>query len=446
MQTSGLILDVYDDVNGDVLRTMFPDRGSIPGFVKQASSLDPDTRSRLPDDVFALVLINDGEKLRKYACVDEGNTALSVTYFVKNAHKLPVEARVRTAENLKVACGWYGLDVPEELEKEASLLQGMAQRIAKKPVQSAMTAMTAVPLYKGTKQSIRTGVNQAVGTQHAINASRYGKFASAKEAELAGTTDMPHSVDTKQKPLPAKTTIKKTAHMNPYVHVTAKEASAPQYTTRQGKYALWGEYPINDYKQVKTAASYFEEYGHMFQPEERREYCVNLVKQASAFGVPMPDSVRKYGSDGYAPLAEREMALDTRRLKVAHDRSALDILDKIASASTTVPPGDYLALLSEFDRSEGLHTKYDRGGVMDPYFSTYGFEKSASEESFRDEPGGRLVTGEGLRALCSDREWLKGTFGDDFVSEYFSDPVGIYKSMPVEQKQLLADRAAKLAG
>ena len=34
MQTSGLILDVYDDYRGDTIRSLFPSRSEIPGLVK----------------------------------------------------------------------------------------------------------------------------------------------------------------------------------------------------------------------------------------------------------------------------------------------------------------------------------------------------------------------------------------------------------------------------
>src|ERR1700677_2093148 len=119
MQTSGLVLDVYDDFNGETLRTIYPSPVDIPDSVKTASSVRGVARDQLPDDVFALVLVNNGERLRKYACVDPGNTALSVEYFLKHAHKLPVEAQKVAAANLVTACGWYDMATPELLEKVA---------------------------------------------------------------------------------------------------------------------------------------------------------------------------------------------------------------------------------------------------------------------------------------------------------------------------------------
>lgn len=116
---SGLVIDFGDDETGDVLRSVYPDKADVPDLVKNASPVSSEQREGLPDDVFALVL-HDGETImRKFACIDEGNTALSVLYFIKNAHKLPEEAQKTAAANLCTACGWYDFAVPEELEKIA---------------------------------------------------------------------------------------------------------------------------------------------------------------------------------------------------------------------------------------------------------------------------------------------------------------------------------------
>lgn len=115
MQTSGLILDIYDDFRGETLRSVFPRQSDMPESVKTAQVLSSEDRNLLPDDAFALVMVNEGDKLRKFACIDEGNTQLSVMYFVKNAHKLPVIAQKTAAENLMKACGWYGLEIPTKL-------------------------------------------------------------------------------------------------------------------------------------------------------------------------------------------------------------------------------------------------------------------------------------------------------------------------------------------
>ena len=116
---SGLVLDHYDDYDGSQFRSWYPTEGEVPDFIKQAQRLTPEDHGKLPDDAFALVMVDGGTTLRKYACIDEGNIVMSVDYFLKNGHKVTVEAQKVAAANLVTACGWYGLDPPEELQKIA---------------------------------------------------------------------------------------------------------------------------------------------------------------------------------------------------------------------------------------------------------------------------------------------------------------------------------------
>lgn len=445
MRTSGVVLDVYDDVGGQVLRSMFSSKDEVPGFVKQAHALTPDELSKLPDDAFALVLLNGEEKLKKFACIDEGNTALSVLYFLKHAHKLPVEARATAAENLKVACGWYGLDVPEELEKEAGLGSMALRAAAANPVGTAMTAMTAPSLVRGTHQNIQRNLAAVrAGEAEGGVAGGLEAMAGHKHAEITGTTSMPLSAPPPTEPgAVAKTTVRKTAHLRSVVDVTDKEAMSQVTEKKASRYALEGRYPLDSYEQVKEASAYFGEYGKMLEPAERHAYCVNLVKRASELDIRLPDNVRAYGSEKYASALELEVAIDARRALVS-DEDQRELLSKIAESAGSVPPEDYVVLLTEFDKVSGLNVYYD-GDVPDPYASTYGFEKDAEDDkaNFTDVIGNYYVTGADLQRLKSNIPGLHHTFGKDFTEEFLKDPVGIYKSLPVDQKKLLIRMATE---
>jgi len=152
---SGIVLDVFDDPEGEVLRSIFPTSDDLPEIVKTAQEVD---LSGLPDDVFALILHNDDLSIRKYACVDAGNTALSVEYFMKLGHKLPVEAQKTAAQNLLTACGWYGIEVPEELTKVAVGLNTL------------MSAAMVPSIAKGTKEQISQNLATSKGYGGNINA------------------------------------------------------------------------------------------------------------------------------------------------------------------------------------------------------------------------------------------------------------------------------------
>lgn len=162
---SGLVLDIYDDPRGEVLKTVFPSFEDVPDLVKTAQPVTSDLRDRLPDDAFALILEQNGTELRKFATIDAGNTALSVEYFLKTAHKLPVEAQKVAAHNLCVACGWFGIEPPEELQKVAGIGDQLA-RAAK------------VGLIKG-KAGLRKGTASLTSSAQRAGATAVGSIHSA---------------------------------------------------------------------------------------------------------------------------------------------------------------------------------------------------------------------------------------------------------------------------
>ena len=108
---SGYVFDHHDDVEGRIVRSAFSSYTEIPDFVKTAARLSESDVEALPDDQFALVLLDGGFKMKKYATVDAGNTALSVLYLIKQAHLLPKEALKLAATNLISACQVHDLEI-----------------------------------------------------------------------------------------------------------------------------------------------------------------------------------------------------------------------------------------------------------------------------------------------------------------------------------------------
>lgn len=154
MFRTGQIIDLYDDVSYSTFRSIFPTAGDIPYSVKTAEALTPHRRDELPDDLYALVLRKEGSALRKYACVDRGNTELNIYYFLKHGHALPPAVREKVAHNLNVASSWYRIE-PEQLEKVAVL--GMMGRIAgaaiKNPVGMGMKGLGVMGTISQVKQT-----------------------------------------------------------------------------------------------------------------------------------------------------------------------------------------------------------------------------------------------------------------------------------------------------
>lgn len=165
-KVSGLVIDISDDYNGAVLRSIFPTRESVPDLIKQADGgyLHMEKRAALPDDLFALVLHNGEETLRKFACVDAGHTALSVEYFMKTAHKLPENAQKVAAANLCEACSWYDIEPPEDLKKIAL---GLAR--------AAHLALVGPEAVKTTQRGLQRNLPIARASGSRVNPNILGK-------------------------------------------------------------------------------------------------------------------------------------------------------------------------------------------------------------------------------------------------------------------------------
>lgn len=473
MHLSGLVLDFYDDQSAAVLKSIYPTRDDVPSLVKTAHVLTSEEQHLLPDDVFALVLTqDDGASLRKYACIDAGNTVLAVEYFLQNQDKLPVEAQKVAAANLSEACRWYDLHPPVELVKVAlPSIEDGAKALG--PV------MGAVGKIAGPASSVMNVVNTAkdVGARVGRVAASGGRITTSsfgKEAEVVGTALQPGQENTTV-PGTAKAVIKKTAatghlvqgkekhpqgevpehleqggwvqgrqavphqhkQLTPHVNVQGAEPPSPTKLKVSQVTALDGRYPLDSYEQVKTASAYFDEYGMRFSPEDRREFCGNMVKRANDMRISVSDLARKYASASYAPTAEIEFALAARRS--LYPEEGVELLNKLSAVRATVEPEVFALALVEMDKIAGVHHFYDRD-LLDPYLSTFGFEKCATySESIGNDYVNEFML---QQTAVSSYALIKERFGEDLADEFKKDPVGIFKSLPMEQKKIIMRLAA----
>jgi len=112
---AGVTLDWYDD-KGATLKTKFPAASALPDIIKEA---DVRPMEKLANEDFALVAIDSGHVMRKFACHDPGTTAMSVIYFMEHGDKLPEGAQKMAAANLVDACKQFELKPPAVMEKMA---------------------------------------------------------------------------------------------------------------------------------------------------------------------------------------------------------------------------------------------------------------------------------------------------------------------------------------
>lgn len=397
-------LDFYDDPSGSVLKGRLPSIDDVPDFIKTAERLSEETRNALPDDVFALVALDGGRKMRKYACVDKGNTALSVIYFLENKDQLPVEAQKTAAVNLITACGWHGIQPPLELEKTA--LVGAAM--------GALTLAQGVGRghkdYQRRKQLMAQGVPASQAFQE-------------KASELVGSQVMPYGRE-------------KLSSLRPHVDVTGKQPP-PQFEQETGeRFALVKEgerrYPIDTATQVQRACTYFSKYASRFSPVDRHVYCSNVRRRADELGLKIPETIAKYGSATMA--ADAGVQIYRRQRMFREGTSEHSLLQEMREKCASIRPEVMAVALEKFDQQHNLDRLWDNG-LDDPYLSIFGVEKVA-EYSFVD--GNDTVTEERLK-LCAKRckKQVEDLFDDDMAEEFAKDPVQIFDSLPLDSKRII---------
>jgi hypothetical protein len=403
MQT-GSIIDFYDDPQGLVLKTKLGAE-HVPDFIKTAEFLDESQRGSLPDDVYALVMIDQGEKFRKYACVDKGNAALSVIYFLENRDRLPEEAQKVAAANLLTACKWHGLQPPAPLMKVAGLLG------------AAMNA-------SWMKSAVSEG------------SKRHNKLMRGipKVGDLTGSNVMPLSSDTE-----------KTASvgdipdvMQPHVDVTGKSAPPRIEKIAHQRFALvkegQGRFPIDTYGDVLEADRWFNDHGETLHPEDRRELCTKLAARADEIGCKVTDYVKKYAGVGYAPDGEVRVAVSTRMQYFQDDSPERDMLTGLMDKYAHVPPDVFCEAVRQFDEATGLDHHWD-DGVYDPWYTTYGFEKVA-EWSFSTH-GDRINEEQLNQVVKASYPLLAEKFGTDMADSLKKSPVSIFDSLPLDVKRII---------
>jgi len=478
---TGSIVDFYDDPQGSVLKSRLPG-DQVPDFIKQAEFLTDQVRDKLPDDVFALVMIDQGERMRKYACTDKGNTALSVIYFMENRDRLPEEAQKVAAANLARACQWYDLQPPLELFKVA----GLFSFLAKKPTRLLNTAMVGsdiasrgsegmarhteamgkvgdltgseiMPLSSNVKtaeRQMRITITHRRDTPEAVRRLREREvgFMTRQGQEILKRKDLaPHirkeweqyfDADDAGKQKMMRAWEKQGSALHPHVDVTGKQppekikrASARRFCmVKEGQ----AKFPIDSYGQVADAVGYFEKHAQSMHPADRRMYCTNLTRRADELGINVPYDIRKYGSAGYAPDGEINVAVATRMQHWADDSPERDMLKSLMEKVGSVHPDVFCAALQQFDEATGMHYLWD-DAIYDPYYSTYGFVKKAE---WKWEDGNDRLTEDQLNLSArKDFDAIKKAFGCELAQEFREKPQQIFDSLPLDSKRIIARMA-----
>lgn len=435
MRTAGVVFDFYDDLSGTVLKKSCPNPSDLPDIVKEAHILSPEEREVLRDEAYALTMVNNGTHMRKFACVDAGNTALSILYFTESASLLPHEAVKTAASNLIDACQEFELPIPEWIKMAAKTGMSKTRNPSRQPSQSddvewnQRTNLTSVQGGADSGRVIPTASQMKTAKIHADDfvigagaalggAELIRKLKKKKDVNL----DSFHKLNPEAKPKEKKASP---------VDVSAEDTSISVKRASAQLTALGGKYPLDSMADVQKAAEYFEENYKQMEPVEAHIFAVKTAARAEEIGVPTSETLQRYGSTDYAIDVDAHLA---NRLAVAPPEYS-PVYTELREKRASIEPEEFASLLSEADEISGLRWVWG-GEVADPYYATFGKQAAAWSWTGRT---GDYVSEEELRWLARNgRPLVHKHFASDFTNSFIKDPISIFESMPDDSKVILA--------
>lgn len=474
MKTAGVVLDFYDDLQGELLKRSFPSPEVLPEVVKTAHILSSEERDILRDEAFALVLMNEGKVLRKFACVDAGNTLLSALYFMENKDALPEEAQKIASANITAACEEFGLPL-RDIEKiasggsQVSPAKGTAKGAARSrdPMHQPIVGDEANWAERTNLVSVRGGAdagrviplaNQIKTAEKVDYLKDFHKLNPEADPRKGALTDDKKFTDVTKKN-PAKQNKKPVipdtnsfavgpgkgdAEVN-YKPVTWNKVAnrvdvsdlEPSVKVKKASpiHAALGLYPLDNFADVQKAVQYFDENYLEFVPRQRHEYAMKTAARAEELGIQTSEILDRYGSTEYAPDVEAHLA---NRRAVAPDHK--ELWDELQEKRASIEPETFAELLAEADEVSGVKWLYG-GEAADPYFATFGGNKVKEANvawNWQSRTGDYVSAGQLKKLALNGRPLVEKQFDRTLAAEFSRNPITIFESLPDLQKTILA--------
>jgi hypothetical protein len=431
---AGVTLDWYDD-QGATLKAMFPSAALLPDFIKEA---DVRPMEKLGNEDFALVAIDSGNVMRKFACHDPGTTAMSVIYFMEHGDKLPDAAQKLAAANLVEACQRFDLAPPAAMMKVAKLPSALRQAVAggKIPPWSGAEFLFSSPekryiidrtraaligqaagspairakmLYNPTMEEVAKG-----GKWHRLRAKEQLSHIPVKKASVVDITG--------KSPRPK---IKVATPMNDNDYAVVLPGGSRHY-------------PIHTWDLVKKAEVYYQDEHGRMQPEIRRQYAVKLASRAMSMGYPLDPEILEAGAQNWAPKGHLRAAVEMRKVACQPGESR-QFLDELLEKRASMEPETYAEVLRRFDVQNGLDKGWDHL-VLDPWASTFSAVKTA--EVVWEDGADRVTDDELVNLSTNHLKRMRQVLTESMCKEFVKDPIGIFESMPMPQKRIISRLAS----
>lgn len=456
---SGVVLDFHDD-NGQHFKTRFPSVDDVPDIIKEADIRSPED---LPNEAFALVAVDGGEMLRKYACYDPGTTSMSVVYFMDHGHKLPESAVKVAAANLAEACLEFDIVPPADLIKMAGPLSrlkdvlgeaGKAALEATKGELGEAARTVAKHMAIGGTTGAAAGLAAGAAVDDARRGAGRGMLGGAVGGALGG------ALAGKSVPLGAMAGGllggaaggglfgEKTASA---VDITGQAPSPKVASVRpitEDDYAVVMDdgsryYPINTWDRVKTAEEYWLENKIRMEPAIRRQFAEKLAAKSVGIGYPLDEQIKEAGSQTFAHPGHIKASLEMRKVAFAPESEDREFLDELFEKRASLGPSMFAECLRRFDIQHDLDAGYDQF-VLNNFESTYGFDKLASDVVW-EHGADRLTRGDLQNIATNHIGGIHELYGSDMAKEFAQDPEGVFGSMPLPQQRIIARLATDMS-
>ena len=449
------VLDVYDD-NG---RLLIQYKDILPQAFGQSPFLKKEAADALPDDLFALILVDGARRMRKFACADPTSTELSTIYFLHNYRNLTPEAVKVAARNLFEARELYGLFPCPELLKLAETggepkglgwvadpitgpqESGEATKGGQKPEQKLMPSEKVRPtgpdLMTPDESKDRANALEQLLLDYAEGrhltggkelSDRREPMDEAKKADLVGTEVMPVG----QKPKAPKT-VKKLASAGNVVHVSGRTVGELwPFVKIASRHA--GEYPIDTLPQIKALEEKFANDLASIPPYARHPIAKALAEREAELGLKPGEKVALYAGEYYQDAEQLVAALSMREKLARYLGKTVDYSPMI-EARKYLPAEQYAQKLAELDRANGFDRFWGTQWINDPWAETLAAEKRANIVYSK---GDVFVADKHIEWLAKhNRDLLYKVLDKDVVEEFTKNPVQVFNSLPDPLKKTI---------
>lgn len=457
------ILDIYDDAGRTLIDT------ELPSWVRSAPLLSKEAADRLPDDLFALVLLGpNGTRMRKFACTDKAGTFISSVYLAAHYPDLPPDGVKVAALNLIRASEVYGLPSDPILEKlaEGQMCPKGVGEVAEPTeakgdpegktlhVETPAQVMMDVDLKSGkatlsdepTEEALNQ-LSEALTRHHKKDDPSIPKndpnYDGEKQADLTGTEVMPIGAKKKK----VDDLVRKLASVGNEVPdgPSVRMLRPDLFGIEKKAYVVVG-IPLETLEDMGDAEQAFIKKARWLRPEERVKISEAAGKRFEDIGLPVPVEFRKYASGIYrnaeqltAGLLERENL--ARFVGFEADYSSMATERRRSTAR------QYAEKLASLDRRYKLDRFWD-GRIENPWLATYALEKRAVVVC---ADHGLVVTDHQLKEMATTRKGeLEKVLEADVVEEFVRNPEQVFSSLPVPLRKVIgrlamdAESAAKM--